>query len=272
VKKMTSKGMDELDSIGKRVAAKSCSKNPSVAKDAVELRHEVSDLKSDLKAMTVGLGSTLRTAIVVTTDLNHQLTASLAEKDRVLMLGEAAVRKLVPYKMAEETAMTEAEALVSVISDISVDAFGATWRQDDVTSIRSWCTLPDGGSVVGGVRGEVARVTAFMPQVAQALAPAVVAEAAGNGVAAVVARGDGGAVEETALGFSPGSAQVMVDVELDSDGLDSDGMDSDGYSSDEGIGVRVAKRRRVSMGESGDEGGGGDVSSSGGGSTVETQP
>src|SRR5512134_3907264 len=109
---MTSKGMDELDSIGKRVAAKSCSKNPSVAKDAVELRHEVSELKSDLKVMAGGFGSTLRTAIVVTTDLTHRLNTSLAEKDRVMMLGEAAVRKLVPYKMAEETAMTEAEAFV----------------------------------------------------------------------------------------------------------------------------------------------------------------
>ena len=268
---MTSKGMSEMDSIGKRVAAKSCAKNPSVAMEAVALRHQVSELKGGLKLMADGLGSTMRTAVVVTAYLTHQLNTSLAQKadlalqlntslsqkERVLMLGEAAVRKLVSCKMAEDPALTEAEALVSVLTDISVDAFGAAWSNEDVTDIRSWCTLPNGGSVMGTLRGEVIRVTAFMPQVAQALAP----------VAGTVTAGGVEALGEAALGFSRGSKRVLVAVDLDSDGLDSD----DEYSSDEGIGVRVAKRRRVFMGESGDEKGCGD-GSSGGGSTVETQP
>ena len=180
---MASKGGDEFETIGKRVAAKSCAKNPSVAMESAEQRHRISELREDLK-------ETKRRAVVVSTSLTQGLNTMISRKQRVLMMGDAAVRKLVGYKMAEDGELSEAEALVSVITEISVDAFGTAWRNADVTEVRQWCSLQGGGSVVGQVRGEVARVAAFMPALAQAAAPVppeVVAAAGAVPEAAVAA-------------------------------------------------------------------------------------
>ena len=216
---MASKGVDhEFETIGKRVAAKSCAKNPSVAMESAEQRHRISGLRGDLKKAK-------RRAVVVSTNLTQRLNAVISRKQRVLMMGDAAVRKLVGYKMTENEEMTEAEALVSVITEISVDAFGPAWSNSDVTEIRQWCLLQGGGSVVGQVRGEVARVATFMPAVAQALLPAppvaaqAVAEApvvvavapAGADAAPGPEMGEGlGPVGEVTAGVSRGSNRVVV--------------------------------------------------------------
>ena len=287
---MASKSVDhEFETIGKRVAAKSCAKNPSVAMESAEQRHQISGLKEDLRKAK-------KNAVVVSTNLTQRLNAMISRKQRVLMMGDAAVRKLVGYKMAESNEMTEAEALLSVITEISVDAFGAAWSNSDVTEIRQWCLLQGGGSVTGQVRGEVARVTAFMPAVAQALVPAppvVVGAPVAVAVEPVVAvaanaapgpeMGDGlGPVGEVTAGVSQGSNRVIVAVDHSSDLGSEYETDEYGYSTEEEaegpeIG-RSRKRRRISAGTEAEVGeaasGGGTVEgegSSGEGSSVGAQ-
>ena len=286
---MASKSVDhEFETIGKRVAAKSCAKNPSVAMESAEQRHQISGLKEDLKKAE-------KNAVVVSTNLTQRLNVMISRKQRVLMMGDAAVRKLVGYKMAENDGMTEAEALLSVITEISVDAFGAAWSNSDVTEIRQWCLLQGGGSVTGQVRGEVARVTAFMPAVAQALIPtppvgvvAPVVAVAPVGAVVVNAApgpemGEGlGPVGEVTAGVSQGSNRVVVAVDHSSDLGSEYGTDEYGYSSeevDEGTGLdegdRPRKRRRVSAGTDGETVGGAsegeNTGSSGEGSSVGAQ-
>jgi hypothetical protein len=202
------------DSIGRRVVAKSCAKNPTVALEAADHRHQVSKLKEKLALAK-------KRAQESSTIWAQRCASLLSRKQKVLSVGSFFVKELVAVKMAADPEKTEGEVLVGLLTDASVEAFGEGWTNRDVDEIRQWCVKDDGSTVVGPLRAEVARNTTYNAPVA------VVGPIQGEGL---------GEIGDITQGMSQGSNLVVVAVDLDDESTTEDGENDE----------PAPKRRRVS--------------------------
>jgi hypothetical protein len=205
------------DSIGRRVVAKSCAKNPMVALEAAAHRHQVSDLKERLAVAK-------KRAQEASTSWAQRCVSLVSRKQKVLSVGSFLVKELCAVKMAESPEKTESEVLVGLLTDASVEAFGVGWTHRDVDEIRQWCVKDDGSTVIGQMRAEVARNATYHAPVA------VVGPVQGEGL---------GEVGTIAQGMSQGSSLIVVAVDLDDESTTEDTDDSESDEPEQ-------KRRRVS--------------------------
>jgi hypothetical protein len=205
------------DSIGRRVVAKSCAKNPTVALEAADHRHQVSELKEKLAVAKKRVQET-------STSWAQRCVSLVSRKQKVLSVGSFLVKELVAVKMLESPEKTESEVLVGLLTDASVEAFGDGWTHRDVDEIRQWCVKDDGSTVVGQLRAEVARNATYHTPVA------AVGPVQGEGL---------GEVGTIVQGVSQGCNMIVVAIDLEDESTPGDAEDSE---SDE----PEPKRRRVS--------------------------